>query len=152
MWYWSANRDESVFPNGSEFDIHRSNVKDQVGYGSGGPHFCLGANLARREIQVMFDEILRELPDLEVVAEPTATHVELPQRHQTDALLGLGKRARHPATPTTRRLDAERDDSPPIQPPQLPMIWTFRRTPGEFHDDGSVVGVSPRLSPSELIS
>ncbi len=58
MWYWSANRDESVFPNGSKFDIHRSNAKDQVGYGSGGPHFCLGANLARREIQVMFDEIL----------------------------------------------------------------------------------------------
>ena len=71
MWYWSANRDESVFPNGSKFDIYRSNAKDQVGYGSGGPHFCLGANLARREIQVMFDEILRELPDLEIVAEPT---------------------------------------------------------------------------------
>lgn len=71
MWYWSANRDESVFPNGAMFDIHRPNAKDQVGYGSGGPHFCLGANLARREIQVMFDEILRELPDLEVVGEPT---------------------------------------------------------------------------------
>jgi methyl-branched lipid omega-hydroxylase len=71
MWYWSANRDESVFPDGDVFDIHRPNVKDQVGYGSGGPHFCLGANLARREIQVMFDEILRELPDFEVVGEPT---------------------------------------------------------------------------------
>jgi methyl-branched lipid omega-hydroxylase len=71
MWYWSANRDEAVFPDGARFDIHRSNAKDQVGYGSGGPHFCLGANLARREIQVMFDEILRELPNLEVVDEPT---------------------------------------------------------------------------------
>ena len=71
MWYWSANRDETVFPNGAMFDIHRANAKDQVGYGSGGPHFCLGANLARREIQVMFDEILRELPSLEVVGEPT---------------------------------------------------------------------------------
>jgi methyl-branched lipid omega-hydroxylase len=71
MWYWSANRDEAVFPDGATFDIHRPNVKDQVGYGSCGPHFCLGANLARREIQVMFDEILRELPNLEVVDEPT---------------------------------------------------------------------------------
>ena len=36
----------------------------QVGFGAGGPHFCLGANLARREITVMFDEIRRRLPDL----------------------------------------------------------------------------------------
>ena len=70
MWYWSANRDEEVFPDGASSDIHRANVKDQAGYGSGGPHFCLGANLARREIQVMFDEILRGLPNLEVTGEP----------------------------------------------------------------------------------
>jgi cytochrome P450 len=70
MWYWSANRDEEVFPDGAAFDIHRDNAKDQAGYGSGGPHFCLGANLARREIQVMFDEILRGLPDLEITGEP----------------------------------------------------------------------------------
>ena len=36
----------------------------QVGFGAGGPHFCLGANLARREITVAFDEIRRRLPDL----------------------------------------------------------------------------------------
>jgi cytochrome P450 len=38
--------------------------------GAGGPHFCLGANLARREITVMFDEIRRRLPNLHVTGEP----------------------------------------------------------------------------------
>ncbi len=52
------------------FEPH-SPWRSTVGYGSGGPHFCLGANLARREIQIMFDEILRELPNLAVVGEPT---------------------------------------------------------------------------------
>ena len=54
MWYWSANRDETVFADAHRFDITRPNAKAQVGYGGGGPHFCLGANLARREITMMF--------------------------------------------------------------------------------------------------
>jgi cytochrome P450 len=70
MWYWSANRDESVFDDGHRFDIARPNAKAQVGYGSGGPHFCLGANLARREITMMFREIFQWLPDLEITTEP----------------------------------------------------------------------------------
>ena len=74
MWYWSANRDETVFDDPARFDIMRPNAGPNVaamaGYGAGGPHFCLGANLARREIQVMFDEIFRELPDLEITGEP----------------------------------------------------------------------------------
>jgi cytochrome P450 len=70
MWYWSANRDETVFPDGHVFDLRRENAKAQVGYGAGGPHFCLGANLARREITMMFTEIFRWLPDLEVTSEP----------------------------------------------------------------------------------
>lgn len=70
MWYWSGNRDEAVFADGHRFDITRQNTKDMEGYGAGGPHFCLGANLARREIQVMYDEIFRELPDLEITGEP----------------------------------------------------------------------------------
>jgi cytochrome P450 len=70
MWYWSGNRDEDHFPDGHRFDITRPNTKDMEGYGAGGPHFCLGANLARREIQVMYDEIFRELPDLEITGEP----------------------------------------------------------------------------------
>ena len=70
MWYWSANRDESVFPDGHTFDITRHNAKAQLGYGAGGPHFCLGANLARREITMMFQEIFQWLPDLEITSEP----------------------------------------------------------------------------------
>ena len=41
-----------------------------MGFGAGGPHFCLGANLARREITVMFDELLHRLPDLQITGEP----------------------------------------------------------------------------------
>jgi cytochrome P450 len=70
MWYWSANRDESVFADPHRFDITRPNAKAQLGYGAGGPHFCLGANLARREITMMFQEIFRWLPDLEITSEP----------------------------------------------------------------------------------
>ena len=43
---------------------------EHVGFGAGGPHFCLGANLARREISVMFEEILRRLPDIEITGPP----------------------------------------------------------------------------------
>ncbi len=70
MWYWSGNRDEDWFPHGERFDINRPNTKDMEGYGAGGPHFCLGANLARREIQVMFDEIFTQIPRLEISGEP----------------------------------------------------------------------------------
>jgi methyl-branched lipid omega-hydroxylase len=70
MWYNSANRDETVFANPDAFDITRPLHPAQVGFGAGGPHFCLGANLARREIGVIFDEIRRRLPALQVIAEP----------------------------------------------------------------------------------
>ena len=43
---------------------------EHVGFGAGGPHFCLGANLARREIKVMFEELFRRLPDIEITGEP----------------------------------------------------------------------------------
>ena len=66
MWYWSANRDETVFPDGHRFDIERPNTAEMVGFGGGGTHYCLGASLARREMTVMFDEIFRGLPDLEI--------------------------------------------------------------------------------------
>ena len=66
MWYCSANRDETVFGDGTRFDIERPNTADMVGFGGGGTHYCLGASLARREMFVMFDEIFRGLPDLEI--------------------------------------------------------------------------------------
>jgi len=68
-WYTSANRDEATFVDPFTFDVRRS-PNPQVGYGAGGPHFCLGANLARREITVMFDEIRRRLPELRITGEP----------------------------------------------------------------------------------
>jgi cytochrome P450 len=70
LFYESANRDERVFERGDEFDITRPLLPAQVGFGAGGPHFCLGANLARREITVAFDEIRRRMPELRAVAEP----------------------------------------------------------------------------------
>jgi methyl-branched lipid omega-hydroxylase len=70
MWYNSGNRDEEIYENPHQFNIARSLTPAQVGFGAGGPHFCLGANLARREIAVMFDEIRRRLPNLVVSGEP----------------------------------------------------------------------------------
>ena len=70
LWYNSANRDETVFVNPDEFGIARPLQPQQVGFGAGGPHFCLGANLARREIAVIFDEIRTRLPNLVITSEP----------------------------------------------------------------------------------
>jgi cytochrome P450 len=69
LWYNSANRDEAKFADPYVFDVRRD-PNPQVGYGAGGPHFCLGANLARRELTVMFEEIHRRLPGLQVTGEP----------------------------------------------------------------------------------
>ncbi len=69
LWYSSANRDETHFDQPFRFDVRRTG-NDHVGFGAGGPHFCLGANLARREITVMFDELFRRLPDLRITGSP----------------------------------------------------------------------------------
>ena len=69
MFYNSANRDDRAFPDPFRFDVTRT-PNEHVGFGAGGPHFCLGANLARREIKVMFEELFRRLPDIEVSGEP----------------------------------------------------------------------------------
>ena len=64
MYYSSANRDEDVFPNGDKFDVGRT-PNEHLAFGTG-QHFCLGANLARLEIRVMFEELLRRQPDIEL--------------------------------------------------------------------------------------
>jgi cytochrome P450 len=66
IWYASANRDEEVFPEADRFDVGRQ-PNDHLGFGIG-PHFCLGAHLARLEIRIMFEELLRRLPDIELDA------------------------------------------------------------------------------------
>lgn len=70
LWYPSANRDADAFTDPDVFDVRRPTSPQQVGYGGGGPHFCLGANLARREMIVMFDEIRRRMPTLAATGEP----------------------------------------------------------------------------------
>lgn len=70
LWYPSANLDETVFADPERFDVRRPVHPQQVGYGAGGPHFCLGANLARRELVVIFDEIRRRVPNLAATGEP----------------------------------------------------------------------------------
>ncbi|GAA0829743.1 cytochrome P450 [Streptosporangium amethystogenes subsp. fukuiense] len=69
LFYGSANRDETVFPDADRFDITRD-TKPHVGFGGPGPHFCLGANLARQEIRAMFRELLTRLPEIRSVGEP----------------------------------------------------------------------------------
>jgi cytochrome P450 len=69
LTYWAANRDESVFADPARFDILRQ-PNPHVGFGGPGPHFCLGAHLARREITVMLRELMQRVPDIRVAAEP----------------------------------------------------------------------------------
>ncbi len=69
MVYSSANRDERVFADPDRIDIGRQ-PNDHVAFGAGGPHFCLGASLARLEAKVMFEAILTRFDGLEVAADP----------------------------------------------------------------------------------
>jgi len=68
MYYGSANRDPSVFDRPEAFDVGRR-PNDHVAFGGGGPHFCLGANLARMEIRVMFEHLLDRMPDIHLDGE-----------------------------------------------------------------------------------
>src|SRR5690606_22252751 len=69
MFYLAANRDEEVFEDPLRFDVRR-NPNHHVGFGGPGPHFCMGAHLARREITVMFRELFSRLPDIEAAGDP----------------------------------------------------------------------------------
>jgi len=69
LFYSAANRDETVFAEPGAFDILR-NPNPHVGFGGPGPHFCLGAHLARREITVMWRELLDRVPDIRAAGEP----------------------------------------------------------------------------------
>jgi cytochrome P450 len=64
MYYPSANRDEEIFPDPFTFDVGRR-PNEHLAFGIG-QHFCLGAKLARLEICIMFQELLRRLPDIEL--------------------------------------------------------------------------------------
>jgi cytochrome P450 len=70
MYYGSANRDDAAFSDPHRLDVGRE-PNDHLAFGGGGPHFCLGAPLARMEIKAMLREILRRLPDVEPAGEAT---------------------------------------------------------------------------------
>ncbi len=64
-WYVSANRDPEVFPDPYAFDVTRT-PNDHVTFGPGGPHFCLGAHLARLETKILFQELIPRLDTIEL--------------------------------------------------------------------------------------
>ncbi len=68
MWYGAASRDPAVFPDPDTFDIHRKKP-DHKAFGGGGRHFCLGSGLARLELRIILEEVVRRLHDLEVAGE-----------------------------------------------------------------------------------
>jgi cytochrome P450 len=69
LFYNSANRDEEAFTNPEVFDVGRT-PNEHYGFGAPGPHFCLGAHLARREITVIWRELLARTPDVRATEEP----------------------------------------------------------------------------------
>jgi len=69
MWYISANRDEEVFNDPFKFDITRT-PNDHIAFGGGGAHYCLGANLAKAELRLIFKEIATRMPDMRMEGEP----------------------------------------------------------------------------------
>jgi cholest-4-en-3-one 26-monooxygenase len=69
IWYASANRDEDHFEEPFRFDITRS-PNEHIAFGGGGPHFCLGASLARMEIRVLLEEMTARAPKIKALGPP----------------------------------------------------------------------------------
>jgi cytochrome P450 len=65
IFYCSGNRDDAVFDRPSDFDVSRAK-NPHVGFGGGGPHFCIGAGLARSQLRAVMGELLTRVPDIEV--------------------------------------------------------------------------------------
>jgi cytochrome P450 len=64
MFYPSGNRDERAFDDPWKFDVTRS-PNHHLGFGGGGPHYCMGASLARIQLNAIFGEMLEQIPDIE---------------------------------------------------------------------------------------
>jgi cytochrome P450 len=69
MWFIAANRDPRLFTDPFNFDITRDPNLHQS-FGAGGPHFCMGANIARREIWMLFQELFARFPNAQAIADP----------------------------------------------------------------------------------
>jgi cytochrome P450 len=65
VWFVSGNFDEEIFESPERFDVGRD-PNPHMAFGSGGPHVCIGAHLARLEVRVMFDELIPRVADLEI--------------------------------------------------------------------------------------
>jgi cytochrome P450 family 142 subfamily A polypeptide 1 len=84
LLYPSANRDEAVFAEPDRFDIARD-PNEHLAFGGYGPHFCLGASLARLELRVMFEELLARLPDVELATN------DPPELRKSNFIVGVEK-------------------------------------------------------------
>ena len=128
-----------VRPTRSSFDITRS-PNPHVGYGGGGPHFCLGANLARREIRVMFEELFRAAPRPRDHRRARHAAVELHPRHQAHALRV------HPDRAERRAIERGVDRAPTFVLVASPLVgpagWRWLAT--ELSSRGSVVRARAR--------
>jgi cytochrome P450 len=80
IWFAAANRDPDHYPDPHRFDVTR-NPTDQLTFGRGGPHHCLGVHLARLEIRVYLEELVRRVSLVEVAGEPV--------RHRSNFTNGL---------------------------------------------------------------
>jgi cholest-4-en-3-one 26-monooxygenase len=69
LWHCSSNRDDEGFEDPFTFDIERT-PNDHTGFGAGGAHYCLGANLAKIELKLVLREILNRMPDISLAGEP----------------------------------------------------------------------------------
>ncbi|HTL23479.1 MAG TPA: cytochrome P450, partial [Mycobacteriales bacterium] len=69
IYYSSGNHDATALDNPDAFDVTRQE-NEHVAFGGGGPHFCLGANLARAEVRIMFDVIAERMPDIAPLGPP----------------------------------------------------------------------------------
>jgi cytochrome P450 len=96
LFYGAANRDPRHFDRPEEFDVLRD-PNPHVGFGGPGPHFCLGAHLARREVSVAFRQLLTRLPDIEVTGDA------VPLEAAGIPLVGGIKRLPVKFTPTAKR-------------------------------------------------
>jgi cholest-4-en-3-one 26-monooxygenase len=97
MYYPSANRDESVFENPDSFDIAR-NPNPHIGFGGGGPHYCLGRHLAKLEIELMLESLARKIDTVELTGPVNRLRSNFINgiKHMPVRITASGPRSTHP--------------------------------------------------------
>ena len=87
MWYAGGNYDEEKFADPYRLDLGRQPNR-HLTFGLGGPHFCLGAHLAKLEVKIWLEEMIPYLDRIELAGTPDSLALELLQRHQAPARAG----------------------------------------------------------------